>query len=124
MIRGVNLMSPASLLMFFVTMDPAMQTGTHPYPAHLLQIVREPLKPGAEEAYDRLEQDQARISAALGCPNPYLGAETLTGRKEVWWFNAYASEDDKRRIYDAYSQNTRLMTALQRNSRIKKRLTL
>ena len=70
MIRGVNLMSPASLLMFFVTMDPAMQTGTHPYPAHLLQIVREPLKPGAEEAYDRLEQDQARISAALGCPNP------------------------------------------------------
>ena len=93
------------------------------YP-HILQIVREPLKPGSEAAYDAIERDQARISKAFGCPHPYLGAESLTGPKEVWWFNAYESEDDRQQVYDAYAKNARLLEALQKNSAAKTTLTL
>jgi hypothetical protein len=90
----------------------------------LLQIVREPLRPGSEAAYDALERDQARVSAAFGCPHPYLAAESLTGPKEVWWFNAYESEDDRQRVYDAYAKNTPLLDALLKNSAAKTTLTL
>ena len=57
----------------------------------ILQIVREPLKPGSEAAYYALEEDTAHAAAALGCPHPYLGAESVTGSKEVWWFNGRTS---------------------------------
>jgi len=90
----------------------------------ILQIVREPLKPGSEAAYDAIERDQARISKAFGCPHPYLAAESLTGSKEVWWFNAYESEDDKQAVYEAYAKNAPLMAALQKNSAAKTNLTL
>ena len=92
--------------------------------ARILQIVREPLKPGSEAAYDAIERDQARISKAFGCPHPYLAAESLTGPKEVWWFNAYESEDDQQRVYDEYAKNAPLLEALQKNSAAKTRLTL
>ena len=101
-----------------------MQTGLRGAPPNLLQIYREPLKPGVEAAYDALEREQARISAAFGCPHPYLGAESLSGRKEVWWFNGYESPADKDQVYDAYAKNTALMEVLQRNSTAKAELTL
>jgi hypothetical protein len=89
----------------------------------ILQIVREPLKPGSEAAYDAIERDQARISRAFGCPHPYLAAESLTGPKEVWWFNAYESDDDRQQVYDAYAKNARLLEALQKNGAAKTALT-
>jgi hypothetical protein len=82
------------------------------------------LKPGAEAAYDILEREQARLSAVFGCPHPYLGAESLTGRREVWWFNGYESAAEKQRVADAYATNEALIAALTRNSRMKARLTL
>jgi hypothetical protein len=90
----------------------------------ILQIVREPLKAGGEAAYDAIEQDQARISKEFGCPHPYLAAESLTGAKEVWWFNAYESEEDKQRVYESYAENAPLVEALQKNSAAKTNLTL
>jgi hypothetical protein len=91
---------------------------------HILQIVREPLKPGREAAYDAIERDQATTSKAFGCPHPYMAAETLTGSKEVWWFNAYESEHDRQRVYDAYATNAPLLEALQKNGAAKANLTL
>jgi len=82
------------------------------------------LKPGSEAAYQAIEEDTARISAALGCPHPYLAAESLTGSKEVWWFNGYGSAAERTRVYDAYAKNTPLVAALQRNSKRKATLTL
>ena len=90
----------------------------------LLQIVREPLKPGCEAAYDAIERDQAHISTAFGCPHPYLAAEAVTGAKEVWWFNGYESEDDRQQVYAAYAKNAPLLDALQKNSADKTTLTL
>jgi hypothetical protein len=90
----------------------------------VLQIVREPLRPGSEAAYDVIERDQARISKVFGCPHPYLAAESLTGTKEVWWFNGYESEPDRRRVYEEYGKNAPLLEALHRNSAAKTALTL
>ena len=100
-----------------------MQIGPLSAPPQILQIYREPLRPGCESAYDAIERDTARLSAELGCPHPYLGAKSLTGPKEVWWFNGYASSDEQRQVYDDYVKNTRLITALQENSRRKASLT-
>jgi hypothetical protein len=82
----------------------------------ILQIYREHLKTGCEAEYAALEQDTARVAMTLRCPNPYLGAESLTGPKVVWWFNAYASADAQRQVALDYMKNAQLMDHLQRNS--------
>jgi hypothetical protein len=93
-------------------------------PPHILQVFREPLKPRAEAAYDAIERETALIAARLGCPNPYLGAEALTGPKEVWYFNGYASPEDRQRVWDAYAANATLLEALTASGARKAPLTL
>ncbi len=100
-----------------------MQITASVQPPSLLQIVREPLKPGSEAAFHAIEEERARISSALGCPHPYLGAETLTGPKEAWWFNGYESNVEKERVYDAYARNPKLLAAFQESEEPKARLT-
>lgn len=101
-----------------------MQTATPSQPPRILQIHREALKPRSEALYQAIEEDTARLQAKHGCPHPYLAVESLTGSKEVWFFNGYRSSAEQRRVYDDYAKNTRLLAALQRNSRRKSRLTL
>jgi hypothetical protein len=93
-------------------------------PPPLLQIVREPLRPGTEAAFNAIEEERARVSATLGCPHPYLGAESLTGPKEVWWFNGYESSTERLQVYDAYAKNAPLMAAFQKTAKPKADLTL
>jgi hypothetical protein len=92
-------------------------------PPQILQIYREPLQPASERAYDAIEVETARVAAQLGCPNPYLGAASVSEPKEVWWFNGYESTDKQQEVFDAYAKNTRLMAALQDLSARKKALT-
>ncbi len=94
-----------------------------PQPSQILQIYREPLTAGSEAAYRVIEEETARMAAALGCPHPYLGVESLTGAREVWWFNGYESSAEQRQVYDEYAKNTRLMSAIQQNSERKASLT-
>jgi len=101
-----------------------MQLAAPAQPPSLLQIVREPLKPGAEAAFNAIEEERARVSATLGCPHPYLGAESVTGPKEVWWFNGYQSSTERQQVYDAYAKNAPLMAAFQKTARPKADLTL
>jgi hypothetical protein len=101
-----------------------MQTAALSQPPQILQIVREPIKPGQDDAYRVIEEETARISAAEGCPHPYLAAESLTGSKEIWWFNGYQSPAEQKRVADAYARNTRLISSLQRQSARKSVLTL
>lgn len=82
----------------------------------ILQIYREHIKTGCEADYASLEQDTARIAMTLRCPNPYLAAESLTGPKAVWWFNAYESAEAQNRVARDYMKNAPLMDQLQRNS--------
>jgi hypothetical protein len=100
-----------------------MQITSSLQPPSLLQIVREPLRPGGEAAFHAIEEERARISAALGCPHPYLGAESLTGSKEAWWFNGYESPAEKEQVYDAYAKNAPLLEAFQQSAEPKASLT-
>jgi len=106
---------------FFLAL--AMQTAAPPQPAQILAIYREPLKPGSEAEYKEIEEDAARISAELGCPHPYLAIESLTGPKEVWFFNGYASPDELVEVFLAYANNNKLLDALKENGKRKKKLT-
>jgi hypothetical protein len=93
-------------------------------PPQILQIVREPIKPGQDDTYRTIEEETARIAAAEGCPHPYLAAESLTGAKEIWWFNGYQSATEQKQVADAYARNARLLSSLQRQSARKSVLTM
>jgi hypothetical protein len=89
----------------------------------ILQIYRETVLPGREADYDLVERETAKNAARLGCPNPYLGAESLRGPKVVWWFNAYESPAEQRRVAESYMRNAKLMDALARSSSHKAEFT-
>jgi hypothetical protein len=101
----------------------AVQVVAHAQSPHILQIYREPVKPGREAAYQANENDTARICAKLGCPHPYLAIETLSGPKEVWFLNGYDSPAEQQHVAADYARNARLMAALGKNSKRKASLT-
>jgi hypothetical protein len=101
-----------------------MQAGALSQPPQILQIVREPIKPGQDDAYRVIEEETARISAVEGCPHPYLAAESLGGAKEIWWFNGYRSAAEQKQAADAYAKNGRLLSSLQQQSARKSVLTM
>jgi len=88
-------------------------------PPAILQVYREPLKPGAEPEYGRLESENARECARLRCPHAYMGIESLTGPKEVWWLNGYDSDADRKRVAAAWAASTEAMAVLGRNGKRK-----
>ena len=78
----------------------------------LLLIVREELRPGSDEAYAKNELKLAAACARLKCPHPYLALASVIGPSEVWWLNAFASQEEKDHIESAYARNERLMAQL------------
>ena len=92
-------------------------------PAPILFIAREPLVAGREDAYREIEEQTGRLSVELGCPHPYLAMESLTGPKEIWWFNGFESPEDQNRIARAYASNAPFSAALKRNSERKAPVT-
>jgi len=81
-------------------------------PPRFLYIYRDSLKRGVDSTYRAIEEDAARICADLGCPNPYLALESLSGPHEFWWINAFAGAADTLRVVKAYAENAELMRAL------------
>jgi hypothetical protein len=92
-------------------------------PPQLLQLVREPINPGDETAYEEIEGETAAACVALKCPHPHLALETLTGQKEIWWFNFFESEEERLQVTRAYESNRPLMEVLTRNSERKSEYT-
>lgn len=82
-------------------------------PPQILQIYRDPLTQGREAAYKAVEQEAARICARLSFPHPHLAMESLTGPKEVWWLNAFASEAERQGVSSDYAKNPALVAALE-----------
>jgi hypothetical protein len=90
----------------------------------ILLIAREPLKPGADTEYDRIESETAVLAAKLKCPHPYLALEPLSDAKnEVWWFNEFDSQDELNSVSDAYKTNDAWNAALTKNQKRKEPLT-
>jgi hypothetical protein len=75
-------------------------------------IVRERLRPGSEEAYDKNESQLAAVCATLRCPHPYLALASTAGPKEVWWLNAFASQEQRDGLAAAYAGHELLMAAM------------
>src|SRR5271170_5189038 len=92
-------------------------------PPPILFIAREPLVAGGENAYREIEEETARLSSRLGCPHPYLAMESLTGPKEIWWFNGFDSPEEQRQVAEAYQTNAPFSAALKKNSDRKATMT-
>lgn len=100
----------------------ALSTSAQQRAPQILEIYRDHLKPGALDAYRKIEQDAAQICARLKCPHPYLGIESLTGPKEAWWFNGFESQDELKQVVDAYGKNPPILAALEEITQRKKDL--
>lgn len=100
-----------------------MEIATPEHPPRILQIYREPLKPGTEAGYHLIEEEAARAALFLECPHPYLGLESVTGPKEAWWFNGFESTAEQRQVTEDYANNAPLMAALNQTSQRKAGLT-
>jgi hypothetical protein len=89
----------------------------------ILQIYREPVKPGSEAAYRAIEDETARACAELKCPHPHLAMEPLAGPREVWWLNTFASEEERQPVIRDYERNDALMAVLRRSNQRKAGVT-
>ncbi len=85
-------------------------------PPKILQIYRESLNAGEEAAYKAIEDETVRVCVELKCPHPHLALESILPPTEVWWLNAFASDEERERVEQAYTRNKPLMSALERNS--------
>jgi len=85
--------------------------GAHSEPPRILYIYREFWKPHTQAALDRIEAKGARMCIDLKCPHPYLGIESLTGSKEVWYLNGFTSTEEQKRVAEEYN-NRGLFTAM------------
>ena len=83
-------------------------------PPQILLIYREFWKPGHETDLNRIEAEAARVCIGLGCPHPYLGIESLSDSKEVWYMNGFASSMEVHEVTQAYNANPALMAAMGR----------
>jgi hypothetical protein len=92
-------------------------------PPRLLQIHRETVLPGAEQAYHAIESDTARRCSSLGCPHAYLALQALSEPHDVWFLNGFESASEQQLVIDAYRGNARLMEALTGNGQRKAALT-
>jgi len=92
----------------------ALQTSARAHAPRILYISREFWKPGHETTLNRIEAEAARICIGLGVPHPYLGIESLTGSKEVWYINGFASTEDLAQVKEAYSKKQELLAAMNR----------
>ena len=92
-----------------------MRAPPQPRTAAVLLIVREPLRTDQKDAYVAIEDEIARDCVELGCDHTHAALEPLDGPYEVWWLNAFSSDDDRRRVERSFADNRPLMAALERS---------
>ena len=80
----------------------------------ILFVAREFWLPGHEIDLTRIEAHAAKVCIGLGVPHPYLGIESLTGPKEVWYLNGLMSNEEFGKVNDAYGKNHALTAAMAR----------
>jgi len=100
----------ALLMAWLLVLDGSTQTApqhqaktVESEPPRILYIYREFWKPGTQVALNRIETKGARMCIDLQCPHPYLGIESLTGSKEVWYLNGFTSTEEQKRVTEEYN---------------------
>jgi hypothetical protein len=91
----------------------ALQSPAGARAPQILYISREFWKSGHEATLSRMEAEAARSCIDLGVPHPYLGIESLTGSKEVWYINGFASNEELAKVREAYNERPKLLAAMQ-----------
>jgi len=92
----------------------ALQTSARTLAPRILYISHQFWKPGHEAAMNRIEAEAARVCMGLGVPHPCSGVESLTGSKEVWYINRFASTAELAQVTEAYSKKQQLLAAMNR----------
>jgi len=82
-------------------------------PPAILQIYRDSGEARPRSGLPDGRGRRRRICAELKFPHSILAIESLRGPKEVWWLNAFASEDEKRQASVEYARNPSLVAALE-----------
>jgi len=94
--------------------DSGLEKSTRAQAPRILYVSRQFWKPGHDAALNRIEAEAARMCIGLGTPHPYLGLESLTGSKEVWYLNGFASSEELARVTEEYSKKPELLAAMKR----------
>jgi hypothetical protein len=89
-----------------------MQGYAYAEPPRILYIAREFWKPGHRADLSRIEAEAARTCIALKPPHPWLGLESVTGSKEVWYLNGFTSKEDQDQVAEAYNKRPDLLAAM------------
>jgi hypothetical protein len=92
----------------------AFESSARAQAPRILFVSREFWKSGHETELNRIEAEAARTCIDLGVPHPCLGIESLTGSKEVWYINGFASTEELEQITKAYNKNPELLAAMNR----------
>jgi hypothetical protein len=102
-------------LILIVTL--VVQMPANAQPPQILFVAREFWLPGHEADLTRIESHAAKVCIGLGVPHPYLGIESVTNPKEVWYVNGLTSRDEFREVNEAYGKNHELTAAMARFAR-------
>ena len=94
----------------------SLQIHAQSRPPQILYVSRQFWRAGSQAALNRIEAQAARVCIDLGVPHPYLGIESLTGSKEVWYLNGFTSAEDLAQIAEQYDKKPELMAAMKRFS--------
>jgi hypothetical protein len=94
-----------------------MQMPANAQSPQILFVAREFWLPGHEADLTRIETHAAKVCIGLGVPHPYLGIESVTGPKEVWYINGLMSNEELREVGEAYGKNRELTAAMARFAR-------
>ena len=95
----------------------ALQTPARAQAPRVLYISRQFWRPGHDVDLNRIEAEAARVCIGLGVPHPYLGIESLTGSKEVWYINGFGSTGELTQVGEAYNNKPELLAAMERFAR-------
>jgi hypothetical protein len=94
--------------------ESGLQTPARARAPRILYVSRQFWKSGHDVALNRIEAEAARTCIGLGVPHPYLGIESLTGSKEVWYLNGFGSTEELAQVSEAYSKKPDLLAAMNR----------
>lgn len=78
----------------------------------VIQIYREPVRPGKMSFVVKIEEEAARFCATAHCPNPYVAISSITGPSDIWWINGVESFDALEKLWAGYGANREIMDRL------------
>lgn len=100
------------LILLALVLGVNMASMAQARPPQILEIYRDYLKPEAVAANRRLETRAEYLCRTLDFRHSYLTIESVSGPKEMWYFNGFESQAEVEKLRREYGQNTELTAAL------------